>query len=156
MPPKFKTNYVPLIAGSSQMQMEQVSMLLSAHIADSRVPLVSAIKEEYEESAELLKLPERAAQPVAKTGLAVVVIPVSKTRQRPIKLTEMARQLTPETNQSMALSALNRILKSERTAIHGGVASVRQKIISSLATMFSQDFSKSQRISRFLIEYFLI
>jgi hypothetical protein len=43
-------------------------------------------------------------------------------------------------NESMARSALQRVLKAERTAMLGGVAANRQKIIASLATLFSGDF----------------
>ena len=64
----------------------------------------------------------------------------SRIRQRPLKFSEMTKQLSPQMNDSMALSALNRLLKSERTAMLGGVASIRQKILSALASIFAKDF----------------
>ena len=66
-----------------------------------------------------------------------------KSRPRPMKLSEMAKPLTPQMNQTMAVAALQRVLKAERTAMLGGVATVRQKIIASLASMFSEDLMHS-------------
>ena len=60
-----------------------------------------------------------------------------------MKLSEMAKPLTPQMNQTMAVAALQRVLKAERTAMLGGVATVRQKIIASLASMFSEDLMHS-------------
>ena len=61
-------------------------------------------------------------------------------RPRALKLTEITKQLTPQANESLARSALQRVLKAERTAMLGGVAAIRQKIIASLAALFSEDF----------------
>lgn len=40
----------------------------------------------------------------------------------------------------MSRSALQRVLRAERSAMLGGVATIRQKIISSLASLFSDDY----------------
>lgn len=76
---------------------------------------------------------------LAKPG--VVQPPVQiRPRQRALKLAEIAKPLTPQMNESMARSALQRVLKAERAAMLGGVAANRQKILASLATLFSGDF----------------
>lgn len=80
--------------------------------------------------------PESAKPGVASIQPAVQI----RARQRALKLAEIAKPLTPQMNESMARSALQRVLKAERTAMLGGVAANRQKILASLATLFSGDF----------------
>lgn len=83
----------------------------------------------------------------AKPGMAQIQPQAqSRARQRALKLAEIAKPLTPQMNESMARSALQRVLKAERTAMLGGVAANRQKIIASLATLFSGDF-KDRKLS---------
>lgn len=77
----------------------------------------------------------------AKPGIAQIQPQVQiRARQRALKLAEIVKPLTPQMNESMARSALQRVLKAERTAMLGGVAANRQKILASLATLFSGDF----------------
>lgn len=75
-----------------------------------------------------------------KTGIVPQVPVPIRTRQRALKLAEITKPLTPEMNDVMARSALQRVLKAERTAMLGGVAATRQKILASLATLFSGEF----------------
>ena len=72
-----------------------------------------------------------------------------RPRQRALKLPEITKPMTKEMNDSMALSALRRVLKAERVAMLGGVASIRQKLLASLATLFCEDF-KNRNISSYI------
>ena len=72
-----------------------------------------------------------------------------RPRQRALKLAEITKPMTPEMNDSMALSALRRLPKAERVAMLGGVASIRQKLLASLATLFCEDF-KNRNISLYI------
>ena len=78
-----------------------------------------------------------------------------RPRQRALKLAEITKPLTPELNDSMARSAFQRVLKAERIAMLGGVAATRQKILASLATLFSGDF-KNRMLFTLLIICFII
>lgn len=71
-------------------------------------------------------------------------LPSSRVKQRQLKLTEITKPLSPQINESIAQSAFQRILKAERTAMLAGVLTVRQKILSSLATLYSEDLKDSK------------
>lgn len=77
----------------------------------------------------------------AKLGVLPIQPPVQiRSRPRALKLTEITKPLAPQMNETMARSALQRVLKAERSAMLGGVAAIRQKVLASLATLFSDDF----------------
>ena len=81
-----------------------------------------------------------ASEP-AKPGVMPVQPPLQiRPRQKALKLSEITKPMTPQMNETMARSALQRVLKAERTAMLGGVAANRQKILASLATLFSNGF----------------
>jgi len=164
MPPHFRSQYVPLEAGPPNIQAIQVSRLLATHLASAGVGPHSS--EKMEIVVKKVCLNHQCGKPFRKiimfffyqenefedeemvvntepesVGKAPSTAP--KSRPRPMKLTEMVKPLTPQMNQSMAVAALQRVLKAERTAMLGGVATVRQKIIASLATLFSEDLMDS-------------
>lgn len=89
-----------------------------------------------------------------KPGVAPIQPPVQiRARQRALKLAEISKPLTPQMNETMARSALQRVLKAERIAILGGVAANRQKILASLATLFSGDFKDRKLLKRYTQSY---
>lgn len=70
----------------------------------------------------------------------------TRPRQRAMKLSEMTKPLSPQANVNLAKAAFNRLLKSERTAMLGGMATTRQKILASLVTLFADDFRERKNI----------
>ena len=62
-----------------------------------------------------------------------------KQKARALKLAEITRPLSPEMKTKLCLSAVKRILNAEKTAVFGGVSSVRNKIIVTLASTYNSD-----------------
>jgi len=79
-----------------------------------------------------------------KPDVASIPVPPTRPRVRALTLAEITKPLSSATNETLAKSALQRVLKSELTAMHAGVANTRQKIISYLAALFSDDFKDSK------------
>ena len=99
--------------------------------------------ETYQATSVVSKLRDNEDGEKAKTGAQppTANVPVQvRPRQRALKLAEITKPMTPEMNDFMARSALQRVLKAERVAMLGGVASIRQKLLATLATLFSEDF----------------
>lgn len=95
---------------------------------ESASDIASSVKREPDENE-----PKAVAVP-AQPSLPV------RARQRPMKLSEMTKPLSSKENANLAKAALGRLLKAERTAMLGGVAALRQKILASLVTLFAEDF----------------
>lgn len=62
-----------------------------------------------------------------------------KQKARALKLSEITRPLSEDLRTKMCLSAVKRILNAEKTAVHGGVNPVRNKIIVTLASTYNSD-----------------
>ena len=102
--------------------------------------------------------PATKATPTAQLQPAAAAAPASQQaqappmkRQRPMKVTEMAKPLTAEARAALSASALKRLLGAERAAMLGGVATVRHKVVASLATIFTQELK--DRTSPSCIEF---
>lgn len=91
--------------------------------------------------------PKPDAPPVQPVALPV------RPKQRPMKLAEMTKPLSPQANLKLAKAALGRLLKAERTAMLGGMAATRQKILASLVTLFPDDFRNRKMLFLSMISY---
>ena len=61
----------------------------------------------------------------------------ARNRLKALKLSEITKPLPKETKEKMLLMSVNRILRAEKSAVQGGVAAVRSKILTTLATTFN-------------------
>lgn len=159
MPPHFPSIYTPISDAGTQGQIRHVARLMASQMTNAGIGpgvaeagYVPKMGNDFEDDdddmddmpgAAVITPGSRGGEDPesAKPGVASIQPPVQiRARQRALKLAEIAKPLTPQMNESMAHSALQRVLKAERTAMLGGVAANRQKILASLATLFSGDF----------------
>ncbi|XP_046643772.1 symplekin-like [Daphnia pulicaria] len=155
MPPHFSSTYTPVSEAGTPKQIRHVARLLASQMTNvgigpgvDQVGYAPKMGNDFEDDDEEMDDGVAAVSPrfrdgddPAKPGIAQIQPQVQiRARQRALKLAEIVKPLTPQMNESMARSALQRVLKAERTAMLGGVAANRQKILASLATLFSGDF----------------
>ncbi|KAK9503177.1 hypothetical protein O3M35_011802 [Rhynocoris fuscipes] len=143
MPAVFSATYTPIAAAGTQGQIKHVARLLAtqlnaaglgpgASIAKSQKIQVrsSLIEDEDEESA-----PATVASIPIDDGMDEDVN-ASKVPAKPLKLEMFS--LTQDVRESLQVSAIQRVLKAEKSAITGGVSNVRTKLISTIASSFGE------------------
>lgn len=151
MPPHFSTVYSPITDPGSQNQIQRVARLISTQMTAAgigpgteKTGYIPKRDNQFEEDEEM----DTSSSPRfrdfddmdTKADVASIPVPPSRPRMRALTLAEITKPLSSSMNETLAKSALQRVLKSELTAMHAGVANTRQKIISYLATLFSEDF----------------
>lgn len=102
-----------------------------------------------ESSEQLVAQRERLKELTPMTPMTPLTRPL-KQKARALKLAEITRPLTPDMKTKMCLSAVNRILNAEKIAMFGGVNSVRNKIIVTLASTYNADVRND--ILKFVLE----
>ena len=90
--------------------------------------------------SSILDVKKDSREPRSKKGEPVKLLPagLSKkpTRTRTLKLAEITKPLRSEERNSMIISTVKRIMKSEKPAVVGGIPKIRTKMITTLAAQF--------------------
>lgn len=151
----FQREYQPNATADINLQRQMIGKLLSAQIKQAKAKRTK--KDSKEEDAimeDLIQNPtitvaeakrerkrekDREKEKEAKASLEAHEKSLVKARNRlkALKLSEITKPLPRETKEKMLLMAVNRILKSEKSAVYGGVATVRSKILTTLAATFN-------------------
>ncbi|XP_034233611.1 symplekin [Thrips palmi] len=108
--------------------------------------LEGPILHQRESSEQLLAQREKLKELTPMTPLTRPL----KQKARALKLAEITRPLSPEMKTKMCLSAVKRILNAEKIAMFGGVNSIRNKIIVTLASTYNADVRRD--ILKFVLE----
>jgi len=163
LPPHFNNTYTPIAAAGTEGQVRHVSRLLATQLTNARLgPGVRAVEEQRR--AEMANREEEVEDTAGRGISTVVGMTTNEEREgegeekqplvklqpaglnkrmgkkiQTLKLTEITKPLSDTTKKSMILSAIQRILKAERSAIVGGIPQIRHKIITTLAAQFTQD-----------------
>ncbi|XP_015610116.1 symplekin [Cephus cinctus] len=151
----FQREYQPSSSADTSVQRQTIAKLLAAQIKQSKTKKMK--KETKEEDAvmeDLVKNPsitvaeakrerkrekDREKEKEAKASIEAHEKSLVKARNRlkALKLSEVTKPLSKEIREKMLLMAVNRILQAEKIAVHGGVAPVRSKILTTLAATFN-------------------
>ncbi|XP_071553781.1 symplekin [Temnothorax nylanderi] len=150
----FQREYQPTATTDINIQRQTIAKLLAAQIKQTKAKKSKKDKEEDAVMEDLIKNPtisvaeakrerkrekDREKEKEAKASLEAHEKSLAKarTRLKALKLVEVTKPLPKETKERMLLMAVNRILLSEKTAVLGGVAAVRSKILTTLAATFN-------------------
>lgn len=151
----FQREYQPTATTDINIQRQTIAKLLAAQIKQTKAKRNKKdTKEEDAVMEDLIKNPtisvaeakrerkrekDREKEKEAKASLEAHEKSLAKARNRlkALKLTEVTKPLSKETKERMLLMAVNRILLSEKTAVLGGVAAIRSKILTTLAATFN-------------------
>ncbi|XP_070161824.1 symplekin [Polyergus mexicanus] len=151
----FQREYQPTATTDINIQRQTIAKLLAAQIKQTKAKKHKKdTKEEDAVMEDLIKNPtisvaeakrerkrekDREKEKEAKASLEAHEKSLAKARNRlkALKLTEVTKPLSKETKERMLSMAVNRILLSEKTAVLGGVAAIRSKILTTLAATFN-------------------
>ncbi|KAL6436704.1 hypothetical protein ACFW04_004857 [Cataglyphis niger] len=151
----FQREYQPTATTDINIQRQTIAKLLAAQIKQTKAKKHKKdTKDEDAVMEDLIKNPtisvaeakrerkrekDREKEKEAKASLEAHEKSLAKARNRlkALKLTEVTKPLSKETKERMLLMAVNRILLSEKTAVLGGVAAIRSKILTTLAATFN-------------------
>ncbi|EFN77112.1 Symplekin [Harpegnathos saltator] len=150
----FQREYQPTATTDINIQRQTIGKLLAAQIKQTKAKKKKDAKEEDAVMEDLIKNPtisvaeakrerkrekDREKEKEAKASLEAHEKSLAKARNRlkALKLAEVTKPLLKEAKERMLLLAVNRILFSEKTAVLGGVAAVRSKILTTLAATFN-------------------
>ncbi|XP_066581188.1 symplekin [Prorops nasuta] len=150
----FLREYQPSSTTDINIQRQNISKILAAQIKLAKSKKKKDAKDEDAVMEDLIKNPsitvaeakrerkrekDREKEKEAKASLEAHEKNIAKTRNRvkSLKLSEITKPLPRDMKEKMLLMAVNRILQAEMTAVHGGVASVRSKILTTLAATFN-------------------
>ena len=158
MPPHFNNTYTPIAAAGTEGQVRHVSRLLATQL--TAAGLGPGVRREQELRASSLRPAEEeeeqgrgistvvgmttAQEAAGDSKEKVKLTPAGLTSRkrgagRTLKLAEVTKPLPDAARRSMALQAVQRILRAEKAAAAGGIPAVRAKIITTLAATFSED-----------------
>ncbi|EFN68192.1 Symplekin [Camponotus floridanus] len=164
----FQREYQPTATTDINIQRQTIAKLLAAQIKQTKAKKHKKdTKEEDAVMEDLIKNPtisvaeakrerkrekDREKEKEAKASLEAHEKSLAKARNRlkALKLTEVTKPLSKETKERMLLMAVNRILLSEKTAVLGGVAAIRSKILTTLAATFNPYIKEA--IRRYIID----
>lgn len=156
MPSIFNATYTPIAAAGTQAQIKRVARLLATQLnaaglgpgatlaAKTQKPVLRTVDEDEEEdggasnntNADEPMLPEdESSNSGAKLAFAALT---SRTFKQ-----EMYKPLSNDQRENLQVSAVNRILSSEGSAITGGVSRIRSKIVASFAASFGAKVKQS-------------
>lgn len=150
----FQREYQPTSTTDINIQRLTIAKLLAAQIKQAKSKKKKEAKDEDAVMEDLVKNPtisvaeakrerkrekDREKEKEAKASLEAHEKSLAKARNRlkALKLSEVTKPLPKDTKEKMLLMAVNRILLSEKTAVFGGVATVRSKILTTLAATFN-------------------
>lgn len=145
----FQREYIPNATTDVSIQRQAISKLLAAQIKQAKAKKTKKdLKEEdliknptitvAEAKRERKREKDREKEKEAKATLeAEKSLAKTRNRVRTLKLNEVTKPLAKETKEKMLLMAVSRILKAEKSAVFGGVAGVRSKILTTLAATFN-------------------
>ncbi|XP_034943340.1 symplekin [Chelonus insularis] len=151
----FQREYQPSVSGDLNVQRQAIAKLLSAQIKQAKAKAIKKdIKEEEAVMEDLIKNPtitvaevkrerkrekDREKEKEAKAVIEAHEKTLTKNRNRVkvLKLAEVTKPLPQEVKEKMLLLAVNRVLQAEKSAVFGGVSSVRSKILTTLAATFT-------------------
>ncbi|XP_029663814.1 symplekin [Formica exsecta] len=151
----FQREYQPTATTDINIQRQTIAKLLAVQIKQTKAKKHKKdTKEEDAVMEDLIKNPtisvaeakrerkrekDREKEKEAKASLEAHEKSLAKARNRlkALKLTEVTKPLSKEIKERMLLMAVNRILLSEKTAVLGGVAAIRSKILTTLAATFN-------------------
>ncbi|KAK0180003.1 hypothetical protein PV327_005690 [Microctonus hyperodae] len=151
----FQREYQPTVTSDNGVQRQAIAKLLSAQIKQAKAnKMKKDIKEEDAVMEDLIKNPtitvaeakrerkrekDREKEKEAKASLEAHEKTLAKARGRVkvLKLSEVTKPLPKDIKDKGLLVAVNRILKSERSAVFGGVTAVRSKILTNFAATFN-------------------
>ncbi|KAK7863952.1 hypothetical protein R5R35_012453 [Gryllus longicercus] len=174
MPPHFSSMYTPIAAAGTQSQIRHVARLMATQLTAlglgpgfSRQLVKSAVKgslmEEEDEDgpapgskasivSAISGIIEKDKEAVKAGSLMPGMTSTKLTKQRikTLKLSEITKPLEPEARGEMLAATVRRILRSEKPALLGGVAAVRNKIITTIAATY--DDLVRREVLYFLLE----
>ncbi|KAG7207725.1 hypothetical protein KM043_009341 [Ampulex compressa] len=151
----FQREYQPTSTTDINIQRQTIAKLLAAQIKQAKAKKYKKdAKDEDAVMEDLIKNPtisvaeakrerkrekDREKEKEAKASLEAHEKSLAKARNRlkALKLSEVTKPLSKEVKERMLLMAVNRILLCEKTAVFGGVAAVRSKILTTLAATFN-------------------
>lgn len=142
----FQREYQPTATTDINIQRQTIAKLLAIQIKQTKAKKNKRDKEEDAVMEDLIKNPtisvaeakrerkrekDREKEKEAKASLEAHEKSLAKARNRTkaLKLVEVTKPLPKEIKERMLLMAVNRILLSEKTAVFGGVATVRYNSI---------------------------
>ncbi|XP_020289521.1 symplekin isoform X2 [Pseudomyrmex gracilis] len=150
----FQREYQPTATTDSNVQRQTIAKLLASQIRQKLKKNRKEAKEEDAVMEDLIKNPsisvaeakrerkrekDREKEKEAKASLEAHEKSLAKARSRlkALKLAEVTKPLAKDVKERMLLMAVNRVLLAEKTAVFGGVAAVRSKILTTLAATFN-------------------
>ncbi|XP_068988767.1 symplekin isoform X1 [Bombus flavifrons] len=150
----FQREYQPSSTTDINIQRQTIAKLLATQIRQAKTKKKKDAKDEDAVMEDLVKNPtisvaeakrerkrekDREKEKEAKASLEAHEKSLAKarTRLKALKLSEVTKPLSKEIKERMLLMAVNRILLSEKTAVFGGVAAIRSKILTTLAATFN-------------------
>ncbi|KAG5327185.1 SYMPK protein, partial [Pseudoatta argentina] len=150
----FQREYQPTATTDINIQRQTIAKLLATQIKQTKAKKNKRDKEEDAVMEDLIKNPtisvaeakrerkrekDREKEKEAKASLEAHEKSLAKARNRmkALKLVEVTKPLPKEIKERMLLMAVNRILLSEKTAVFGGIATIRSKILTTLAATFN-------------------
>ncbi|XP_033334950.2 symplekin scaffold protein isoform X4 [Megalopta genalis] len=150
----FQREYQPTSTTDINVQRQTIAKLLAVQIKQAKAKRKKEAKDEDAVMEDLIKNPtisvaeakrerkrekDREKEKEAKASLEAHEKSLAKARNRlkALKLSEITKPLSKEVKEKMLLMAVNRILSSEKTAVFGGVAAIRSKILTTLAATFN-------------------
>nr|XP_033334950.1 symplekin isoform X2 [Megalopta genalis] len=150
----FQREYQPTSTTDINVQRQTIAKLLAVQIKQAKAKRKKEAKDEDAVMEDLIKNPtisvaeakrerkrekDREKEKEAKASLEAHEKSLAKARNRlkALKLSEVTKPLSKEVKEKMLLMAVNRILSSEKTAVFGGVAAIRSKILTTLAATFN-------------------
>lgn len=151
----FQREYQPTATTDINIQRQTIAKLLAGQIKQTKAKKNKKdAKDEDAVMEDLIKNPtisvaeakrerkrekDREKEKEAKASLEAHEKSLAKARNRlkALKLSEVTKPLPKDVKERILLMAVNRILRSEKTAVFGGVAAVRSKILTTLAATFN-------------------
>ncbi|KAH0548751.1 symplekin [Cotesia glomerata] len=146
----FAREYQPSVSPDLQEQRQAVAKLLAAQIKQAKAKKIKN-KDDDAVMEDLIKNPtitvaeakrerkrekDREKEKEAKAVLEAEKSLAKRSRVKVLKLAEVTKPMSRDAKEKMLLMAVNRILRAEKSAIFGGVASARSKILTTLAATF--------------------
>ncbi|XP_008544685.1 symplekin [Microplitis demolitor] len=147
----FAREYQPSVSPDLLDQRQAIAKLLAAQIKQAKAKKIKKDKDDDAVMEDLIKNPtisvaeakrerkrekDREKEKEAKAVLEAEKTLAKRARIKVLKLAEVTKPLSRDTKEKMLLMAVNRILRAEKSAIFGGVATVRSKILTTLAATF--------------------
>ncbi|XP_071441914.1 symplekin-like [Hetaerina americana] len=178
IPPHFSSTYTPIAAAGTPGQIKRVARLIASQLTAAGLgPGIKQSKketskkafadeEDEDEISDFLKASEPKKRkkesvdvmrnssdtPPPMNQVAVMTKVTKAQRIKTLKLSEITKPMDPEERDRTVTSAVSRILKAERCSSLGGVASVRNKILTLIAAQFDENIGDA--VKEFILEDF--